>query len=148
MGPATEAATSAEPARMQCHVPVIMSSEPDPRPDLMTGAFTHDPVPDVRCAVQQLDPAVLAGAEEPHHRNVHQRHFLEIQRRAWPRAFELRLDFRQAFRLDPTDQPNDRASLYGNPFDAQHHWLEDADFGSGPTCVRKASGGPELTTWN
>ncbi len=36
---------------------------------------------------------------------------------------DLGLNFRQALRLDPTDQPDDRASLGGNPFDAQSHGL-------------------------
>jgi hypothetical protein len=35
-------------------------------------------MPDVRRAVQQLDPPLLAGAEEPHRSDVNQRHFLEI----------------------------------------------------------------------
>jgi hypothetical protein len=69
--------------------------------------------------VQQLDPALLADAEEPHRPDVHQRHFLEIQNWAWLRAFDLGLIFRHAILLDPTDLANDRASLNGNPFDAQ-----------------------------
>jgi hypothetical protein len=93
----------------------------------MTGAFTCHPVPDVRRAVQQLDPASLAAAEEPHRDDVHQRHFLEIQSWTWLRTFDLGLDFRQALRLDPTDQPDDRAPLSGNQFDTQSHWLEVAD---------------------
>src|SRR5690348_16787070 len=89
----------------------------------LMGSFTCHPVPDVRRAVQQLDPALLAGAEEPHRPEVHQRHFLEIQSCTWLRAFDLGLNFRQALRLNPTDQLDDRAPLGGTSFDAQSHWL-------------------------
>jgi hypothetical protein len=68
--------------------------------------------------VQQLDRALLAGAEEAHRPDIYQRHFLEIQSSTGHRAFDLGLNFRQALRLDPTDQPDDRASLGGNLFDA------------------------------
>jgi len=79
-------------------------------------------VPNALRAVPQFDPASLAGAEEPHRPDVHQRHFLEIQGWAWLCDLELGLDFCQALRLDPTDQPDDRAPLGGHSFDAQSHW--------------------------
>jgi hypothetical protein len=72
--------------------------------------------------VEQLDPALLAETEESYRSDVHQRHFLEIKGWAWLRAIELGLDFWQALRLDPTDEPDDRASLGGHSFDAQSHW--------------------------
>ena len=71
--------------------------------------------------MQQLDPALLADTEIPHRPDVHQRHFPEIQSWPWLRDFELGLNFWQALRLDPTDQPDHRASLGRNPFDAQRH---------------------------
>ena len=114
-----------------CFLPLIVSSTGSPlslsfiaaiTAVPLTGAVTCHPVPNVLRAVQQLDPALLAGAEEPNRPDVHQRHFLEIQSWAALRTFELGLNFRQALRLDPTDQPDDRASLGGHSFDAQSHW--------------------------
>jgi hypothetical protein len=87
--------------------------------------------------VQQLYAALLAGAEEPNRADVHQRHFLEIQRWAWLRAFELGLNLWQALRLDPTDQPDDRASPGGNPLDAQSHWLWVADSVAAPRALER-----------
>jgi hypothetical protein len=103
----------------------------------LSGTVTCHPVPNVLRAVQQFDPVLLAGPEEPDRPDVHQRHFLEIQSRVGLRAFELGLNFWQALRLDPTDQPDQRASLGGNPFDAQSHWLEVADSVAAPRALER-----------
>jgi len=90
-------------------------------------AFARDPVLDVLGAVEELDSALLAAAEEPHGADVHQRHLREIQSLAGCRGVDLRLDFRETLRLESTNQANDCPSLGGNPLDAQSHWLTVAD---------------------
>ena len=100
-------------------------------------AFTRDPVPDVGSAVQQLDPALLAAAQEPHRADVHQRHLLEVQRLAWSRVVDLRLDLGQALHLEPTDQANKGAAVGGNPLDAQRHWLTVAVLATSPRALER-----------
>jgi hypothetical protein len=52
----------------------------------LTGPFPDHPLPDIGRTMEQLDPALLADEEKPHHPDVHQRHFLvqDIDRSASP----------------------------------------------------------------
>src|SRR5580765_3715473 len=71
--------------------------------------------------MQQLDPALLADEEKAHYPDVHQRHLIEIQSQKRLGGFDLRLELREILRFDPTDQPEDRASIGGNSLDAPGH---------------------------
>jgi hypothetical protein len=84
-------------------------------------AFFADPVAYVWAAVEELDPLCFTRPEESNNLNVNQVHFLQVERDLRSALLDLRLQFRQMFRLHSPNESNRRAVLVSVLFDFQRH---------------------------
>ncbi len=75
--------------------------------------LTAHPLPYVRPAVEELDAAFFTGVQKSNDLDIHERHSVEVQRNPRPSAFQLRLQFLQVLRLQPTAQTNHRLEAAG-----------------------------------
>ena len=67
-----------------------------------SGIFTTHPFPYVRPAMEKFDATFLAGTQKVNDLDIHERHALEIQRDGQLLAANLRLQFIEMLRLQPT----------------------------------------------
>jgi hypothetical protein len=64
--------------------------------------LTAHPLSYVRPAVEELDTVFFTGVQKSNDLDIHERHSVEVQRNPRPSAFQLRLQFLQVLRLQPT----------------------------------------------
>src|SRR5579863_1937012 len=84
-------------------------------------SFFADPVAYVTAAVEELDPLCFTRPEEPNNLNVDQVHFLQVQRDLRSALLDLRLQFRQMFRLYSPNESNRGAVLVSALLNFQRH---------------------------
>ena len=64
--------------------------------------LTDHPLPYVRPAIEELDTAFFTGIQKSNDLDIHERHSVEVQCNPRPSSFQLRLQFLQMLRLQPT----------------------------------------------
>src|SRR5437867_1438834 len=67
--------------------------------------FPTHPLPDVWRAMHQRDAVGLAGDKKPHHRDVHQRHRVQVGHEARPESPYLGFELAQIPRLEAANEP-------------------------------------------
>src|SRR3989441_261329 len=75
---------------------------------------TH-PLPDVWRAMDERDAVGLAGDEKAHDRDVHQRHFVQVEHEARPESPHLGFELAQVPRLEAANEPERRSLAVALP---------------------------------
>src|SRR6478752_5406504 len=75
--------------------------------------LTAHPLPYVRPAIEDLDTVFFTGVQKSNDLGIHERYSVEVQCNPRPGAFQLRLQFLQMLRLQPTAKANLRLETSG-----------------------------------
>jgi len=83
--------------------------------------FPRDPLADIGWAMEECRACLLTPAQEAHHLDIHQRHFVEVQHYPGSIALHICLQGLQMRRLQVADQPECRVMLVSLSFNLACH---------------------------